>query len=330
MRLSITLMVILGLALSSRLSAVEKKDVSFKSGDITLSGTLYLPKGEGPFPALVFVHGSGAETRKNSSYSAKWLASIGYAALIYDKRGTGKSQGGENEWSRFSFDNLANDVVAAVNFLSGTPKIDAGKIGLHASSQGGWVAPLSASKTDLVSFMIIRSASVTSVGDDRIFERSARLKKEGFSESQIEQAREMQRAEAKTSSEREDTFSQLFEANKDKAWFSRVYGGSSPFSEFLVGYRKWYATIVDFDPLPILKSLDIPVFWIFGDPLLDDKGPVQQSVQHVESLKQTGKNYQLVQLDGVGHNIPEKRYERTLYDWLNKINLYSGFKFKKH
>ncbi|MCE7990411.1 MAG: alpha/beta fold hydrolase [Roseivirga sp.] len=330
MRLSIIRMVIIGLAVSTSLSAVEKKNVSFKNGDIALSGTLYLPKGEGPFPALVFVHGSGPETRKNSSYSAKWLSSIGYAALIYDKRGTGKSQGEENEWNRFSFENLANDVVAAVNFLTGEEKIDSDKIGLHASSQGGWVAPLAASKTNLISFMVIRSASVTSVGDDRIFERSARLKKEGFSDSEIAEASEMQRAEAKTSSEKEDTFSQLFETSKAKAWFPRVYGGNSPFSEFLVGYRKWYATIVDFDPFPLLKSLEIPVFWIFGDPQLDSKGPVEQSINNVDSLKKSGKVYTIVQFDGVGHNIPEKLYERTLYDWLNQVNRYTGFKFRKH
>ena len=75
-------------------------------------------KGEGPFPAIVFVHGSGSETRKNSSYSAKWMTSIGYAALIYDKRGAGESDGDNKSWSRFSFEDLTGDVIAVVNFLS--------------------------------------------------------------------------------------------------------------------------------------------------------------------------------------------------------------------
>lgn len=321
---------LLALVLCTNLWAVEKKQVSFKSRDITLHGTLYKPKGEGPFPALVFVHGSGPETRKNSSYSAKWLASIGYVALTYDKRGTGKSDGEEKEWNRFSFEDLAGDVTAAVRFLSELSFVDTGKIGLHASSQGGWVAPLAASKTRLISFMVIRSASVTTVGDDRIFERAERLREEGFNETQIDEVRAMQMVEAKTTSETVDAFSRLFEANKDKAWFPRVYGGDSPHSDFLISYRKWYATIVDFDPLPLLRQLQIPIFWIFGDPALDNKGPVAQSIINLKILKDSGKAYKVLQYDDTGHNVPEKLYERSLYLWLNEVNAHSGFKFKKH
>src|SRR6056297_566209 len=69
--------------------AITPQEIEFYSDDIKLSGTLYLPETDGPFPALVFVHGSGAETRDNSAYSAKWLSSLGYAVLTYDKRGTG-------------------------------------------------------------------------------------------------------------------------------------------------------------------------------------------------------------------------------------------------
>lgn len=141
-------------AVSKPESAVQE-EVKFKNGNITLSGTLILPEGDEPFPVIIFVHGSGPETRDNSLYSAKWLAAIGYAAFIYDKRGTGKSEGKKEEVTYFSFEDLANDVIAAINILSKRNIINKSKMGIHASSQGGWVAPFAAAQSNLISFMII-------------------------------------------------------------------------------------------------------------------------------------------------------------------------------
>ena len=281
---------------------------------------------------MVFVHGSGPETRSNSSYSAKWLASIGYVALAYDKRGSGESDGEENEWNRFSFDDLAGDVVSAVNFLSKQPEVDTSKIGIHATSQGGWVAPLASSKTELISFMIIKSASVCSVGEDRVFERTTRLRKEGFSEKEILEAKEMQLVEAKISAEDDasDEFTMLFEQNKGENWLPRVYGGTDPFAQSLVDYRKWYATIVDFNSVSYLEKSDLPIFWIFGDANLDTYGPVARSVSTVETLKANGKAYTINSYLGEGHNINERKYELSLYNWLTEVLGYNRFKFKKH
>lgn len=309
------------------LNATKKQEVSFTSGAITLRGTLYLPDGEGPFPAVVFVHGSGCETRDNSNYSAKWLAKIGYASLTFDKRGCGESDGEESDWKRFNFKHLAEDVVAAVSFLSSQKKIDIRKVGIHATSQGGWVAPLAASKTDLINFMIIKSASVSTVEEDRIFERAERLKSEGFSDKEINEAKQMQLAEPIS---QEDSFRALYHEFKDRAWYPRVYGSLTPESEFLIEYRKWYSTIYQFDPIPLLKKKSIPTLWIFGDPMLDKLGPVTQSIESVERLKEEEKAYTIKSYPGQGHNIKEKAYEKDLYNWLIEVNGDSGYKFKKH
>ncbi len=324
--------ILFGISISISSLGTEKRDVNIKSGNVELKGTLYIPKGDGPFPAVVFVHGSGPETRGNSSYSGKWLASIGYVALAYDKRGAGESGGEEQDWKRFSFNTLAADVVAAVDFLSEQKEVDKTKIGIHAASQGGWVAPLAATKTKLISFMIIKSASVSSVGEDRIFERSARLKKEGFSDSDIAEAQEMQLVEAKSSHADDvpDDFTRLYDKNKNKVWFSRVYGGDDPYSKDLVDYRKWYATIVDFNSVPLLEQSEIPTFWIFGDADLDSKGPVESSISFVKTLMENGKFYKIVSYDGEGHNVKEKKYELALYNWLAATNEYEVYKFKKH
>jgi len=329
---TIALAALLLLAAATHAAGDSEREVTFHNGDLALAGTLYLPEGTGPFPAVVFVHGSGPEERGNSDYSARWLASIGYAALAYDKRGTGNSGGTKQSWSRFSFDDLAGDVLAAVEFLARQDEIDSARIGLHASSQGGWVAPLAASRTPLISFMVMRSASVTSVGDDRVFERARRLQQEGFSAADIAEAQEMQAVEAKTTAGREapDAFTRLFAEYQSRPWFPRVYPVTDPFDAALVDYREWYATIVGFDPLPCLQQSDIPVFWIFGDAELDDSGPVAQSLRNLATLQQAGKRYEIVQLAGEGHNIDEHRYEEALYRWLNEVTGQTGYGFKPH
>lgn len=304
------------------------QDVKFKSGDIELAGTLYIPNGTGPFPAVVFVHGSGAETRDNSRYSARWLQSLGYVALTYDKRGTGDSGGDPNSVERFSFEDLAKDVVAAVAYLSGQPQVDKTKIGLHATSQGGWVAALSSHKSEYISFMIVKSASVCTVAEDRIYERSTRLANEGFTRDDIEEAKAMQRAEPATSPAPDDEFSTLFDQFRGRPWFKRVYLGEDSNSPGLVAFRTWYATVADFDPVHYLAQMDIPVFWIFGEPRLDHSGPVELSLAN---LRRIGSQvYEIVQIDGEGHQVREKTYELQLYNWLCEINDYRNYKFKKH
>lgn len=313
--------------------AVKVKEISFKNKDFTLAGSLYIPKGEGPFPAVVFVHGSGPEERGNSSYSAKWFASIGYIALAYDKRGTGNSDGDKKSWSRFSFDDLSGDVVAAVNYLSNQSNVDKERIGLHAASQGGWVAALALSKTSLIHFVIMKSTSMTTIEEDRVYERAERLKEEGLTADELKKVLEMQLVEGspdKTLSS--DDFIKLFEKYKTTSWIKKVYPVDDPLNPALVEYRNWYATIAHFDPIPYLKNSSIPIFWIFGDPELDKLAPINQSIDNVQKLRNEGKSYTVFQYDGQGHNIKESAYEKDLFDWLDSLNHQSnrGYKFKKH
>jgi hypothetical protein len=73
--------------------APRQENVRFTSGSVSLAGTLVSPRGRGPFPAIVFIHGSGPDSRENYRGQAVWFARQGFAALIYDKRGVGVSTG---------------------------------------------------------------------------------------------------------------------------------------------------------------------------------------------------------------------------------------------
>ena len=138
-------------------------DVRFQSRGETLVGTLNMPSREGPHPTLVWVHGSGAETREQASSYYADLLDPRYAFFAYDKRGTGESGG---VCCPLDFDLLADDVIAAVGAVREGDEVDRDAVGLLALSQGGWIAPLAATRFDGITFAIILSGAAVSVGEE--------------------------------------------------------------------------------------------------------------------------------------------------------------------
>jgi len=146
--------------------------ITFQNGEVTLAGTLDLHAGEGPFPAIVTVHGSPPLTR-NDIYNLRishFFLQHGYAVLRYDKRGagesTGKYQGVGTEDGEATLNDLADDALAGIQFLKNHELIDPNMIGLAGHSQAGWIIPLAASKSPDVAFMIISSGPTSSVGQE--------------------------------------------------------------------------------------------------------------------------------------------------------------------
>jgi len=139
-------------------SKFEELHVEFHNKDVTLAGSLLLPKSEVPVPAVVFVHGAGQQTREPYREAGEFFASQGIAALIYDKRGTGQS-GGAYE-SREPYDNLVNDALAAVAFLKQRREIAPSQIGIWGLSQGAYISAAAASRSKDIQFIITAGASV--------------------------------------------------------------------------------------------------------------------------------------------------------------------------
>jgi uncharacterized protein len=141
--------------------------VRFRSGRNLLAGTLTLPPGAGPHPALVWVHGAGLQTRNYFPDLPALCAGAGFAVLTYDKRGAGQS-GGTFPGDRadaFSIDALARDAEAALRFLAAQPGIDRTRVGLAGHSQGGWIAPLAASREPAARFVVSFAGPALSQGE---------------------------------------------------------------------------------------------------------------------------------------------------------------------
>jgi pimeloyl-ACP methyl ester carboxylesterase len=148
-----------------------------ESGDVMLAATLDLPPGSGPFPAMVFVPGSGRTTRSADRAAVEIALPRGVAVLTYDKRGlggsTGRYQDVDVENSVELLPERADDVAAIVELLATRADIDPERIFLWGASQGGWVAPLAARRSQHVAFVICASGGGSSVGIEDHYHRLA-------------------------------------------------------------------------------------------------------------------------------------------------------------
>jgi alpha-beta hydrolase superfamily lysophospholipase len=136
-----------------------EEEVTFENGDVTLAGTLTIPKGEGPFPAVALVTGSGPQDRNEEIFEHKpfmvladHLSRAGIAVLRYDDRGTGESGG---TFGTSTSETFMTDALAAVSFLAEQERIDKQRVGIAGHSEGGLIAPMAAARSKDVAFIVI-------------------------------------------------------------------------------------------------------------------------------------------------------------------------------
>lgn len=147
----------------------------FASGDAQLHYQLDLPAaGGGPFPAVVFGHGSGQVTKADGAVHVPFWLGQGFAVLRYDKRGAGQSTGSYRGVSIANSEaqiaELAGDMLAGVAFLKARPDIFAGRIGLTGVSQAGWVMVAATSLGSDVRFVVALVGSAMPVGTNIAWE----------------------------------------------------------------------------------------------------------------------------------------------------------------
>lgn len=136
----------------------EVSFVNIKANTIKFGGTLSLPKGIKNPPVAILITGTGAQNRNEEAFNHRpflvlsdYLTRHGIAVLRYDDRGVGESEGtlrGTNS------EDLAIDVEAAVNYLKTRTDINTDKIGLIGHSEGGFIAPIVASKDKHIAFVV--------------------------------------------------------------------------------------------------------------------------------------------------------------------------------
>jgi len=256
--------------------------INIKSGKETLAATLVMPAAKGKHPVVVFVPGSGALSREESAPFREFEPFInnGVGMLIYDKRGTGLSTG---DWQRQSFDELASDALAAVDLLKRRKDVDPRKIGAWGFSQGGSIAPLAASRSKDIAFLIIASGGGVGPPQAEMNEQIARMRAQKLSAAEIDEAlgfMKLQFAVVRNPN-RWDEFRATAEKVKDKKWYRYTWGGL-PKDHW---QWKWWVPVVDFDPTIALSKIKVPVLVMFG--AMDQYSPSEAVPKYVETISTT-------------------------------------------
>ena len=163
------------------LTSMHYMQVTFRNEtqDLDLAGMLFVPDGEGPFPAVAIIHGSGTSVRDNRWYLTltEYLQKNGVVVLLPDKRG---SVGSEGDWHTSSYEDLATDTVAAVDFLKSQNMVDISKIGVIGMSQGGQFSPYVAHLSPDVDFIVDVSGGSVNSYDMLHYEEVNNLREMGF------------------------------------------------------------------------------------------------------------------------------------------------------
>jgi len=172
------------------------EEVTFQNtnANITLSGTLTLPQKEGNFPVVILISGSGPQNRDEELLGHKpfliisdYLTRNGIAVLRYDDRGVGQSKG---DFKSATSADFATDVESAVVYLKTRKDINKKKIGLIGHSEGGIIAPMVASKSKDVSFIVLLAGPGIQGDKLLLLQQELIAKANGVSETDIKKSNE--------------------------------------------------------------------------------------------------------------------------------------------
>jgi len=275
------------------------EEITFQSGEFSLVGELRTPAGSGPFPVVLFVHGSGPIDRTMFGYYLPIMERMlhaGYATFAWDKPGTGESTGTIDKQRLIQ--QRAQIVLDAIEVMQARPDIDPGRIGLWGISQAGYVMPLVLSQSEDVAFMICVSCGGMSGHDEAAYQITsfamfcADVPEENADQrtallAELDKARSI------------ETYEEYLHYREVLDALSQTGGsGAIPEEAWLENdpeIEDWW------NPVGVLEQVRIPVLAIFGDR--DSNGdPIQGAYAWRKALEQAGnRNFRVELYPGVDH-----------------------------
>lgn len=322
---------------------LRSRPVDFSSGDVRLRGRLILPaSGEGPRPVVIYVHGSGRASAVDTRVLPYYWAANGIAGFVFDKRGTGGSEGSYTQL----FDVLASDVVAAADRIKEDPEIDARRVGVAGFSQGGWVAPLAASRDSSIRFAFVGYGLAMTVAEEDRLEAPEKLRALGFEGEAISEFEDLNAvlheiARAGFPEAGWDRLASKIEEYQGREWMTAIRETQTWTGQLLTMgldqarevVPQMFESFIDpfYDPVPTLEALEIPMMWILAEK--DIEAPPGPTIEVLRGLRNSGKPFELVVFPGTDHGMTtfETRpsgarietgyapgYYCTMMDWLRQ------------
>lgn len=320
------------------------EDTTFASGDLTLRGRLVMPtQVDGPVPLAVLVHGSEDYSGVDIYPKQYLLPAQGVAVFVYDKRGTGGSQG---EYTQ-DFHVLADDAVAALETARRLRPGAFSRTGFVGASQGGWIAPLAASRSDVDYVVAEYGLAETALAEDRE-QVMDDMRAAGHDDEVLAKAREVTDATALLiTSGFTRGFDELDDVRRrygDEPWFADVRGEfTGKVLDLPAWLPQWAARAVfarldvqtswEYEPMPVLGALSMPQLWIIAGE--DLEAPNAETLRRIRLLQSRGLPVDLAVFPDTDHGIYEfaeedgartmlrhpEGYLRLLAEWIARPDL---------
>ena len=289
---------------------VRSTETSFQSHGANLGGTLLEPSGPGPHPLVVFVHGSERTSPLAGSYPLLLVAQ-GISVFAYDKRGTGRSVG---EYTQ-NFELLADDAAAAMTEARRAAAGRFDRTGYFGGSQGGWIAPLAATRSQ-ADFVAIGFGLMASPIDEDREQVLTEMREKGYGDPALSEARKVAKATAALVRSRFTRgFEQIVEAKRlygAKPWFTQIEGEftGAVLREKEADLRRLgpalfdnLELIWDYDSRPTIAKLKIPQLWILAEA--DREAPPETTLAALQQLRDKGSDLAIYSFPETDHGMVE-------------------------
>lgn len=281
------------------------EEVAFKNGDLKFTGELMSPKKGGKHPAVIMITGSGPQNRYEELFGWKIFQDIadhfvrnGIAVLLYDDRGMGGSGGNVFEATTADF---ATDALAAVKYLQSRSDINPKQIGLCGHSEGGIIAPLAASQSGDVAFIICISGT-GHTGRDIVLAQSeliARANKTPEDEikksldnskkifDMIDKGEPVEKLKGIFEEMAAEQLAAMDEEQKKSISDPEKFIKSQEDGLMKQFTSKWFLYFLSYDPIPALKKVKCPVLLLYGERDLQVPAEMSKKAM-VAALKEGG------------------------------------------
>ena len=291
---------------------VVEQTVHFENAGANLEGTLYAPAHGGHLPAIVVLHSAGASTRDYALYRhlSHDLPALGFAVLVFDRRGSGASTGTLNGTD---YEQLADDGIAGLHAIANNSRIDPHRIGFWGLSQGGWLSILAASRTHDAAFAVSVSAPMVTAARQMEFAVDNLLALRGYGAAAIDQAtdtRNRWQAYLRGTNSRDDAIKALAAA-EHQPWFDNTFMSTAEDLDPDPRTSSWRKEM-DLDPMQAVKGAHVPLLFIYGgaDPWV----PVEESARSLQSLMQKRHDIEVHVIAGINHAMAINPHETMSFD----------------
>ena len=298
---------------------MSRVELTVPAGEIELPAVLRLPESP-PRAGVVTLHPASGPARDYFLFEhlASLLVPRGFAVLSYDRR----AQIGLDD---VPFEHQADDALASLRVLR--EQIGAGPpIGIWGFSQGTWAAPIAATRSTEITFLVLVGAPGVSPAQQMRYSAAEALRRAGYDDDAVSRAVDtrvalegfIRRGGSAEGAQR------IIDGVADEPWFELLHLPRTLPSELPKG-SAW--TDMDFDPAPVLSEVRCPVLLVYGD---DEAVPVEQSVDVWRSAgARSGARLDVVLLPRSTH-LPtvggedtlaavDPEYEQALVSWLDDL-----------